>query len=188
MKIGVIDNGGQWTHREWRALKSFEVEAEIFPNNVENSMLDSLDGIVLSGGPASIDTEIQKLGNIKEYVDSHNYPVLGICVGAQFIALNSGGSVGKAIHSEYGRKIVTFSRRESIFYNMPESIVAWESHNDEIKKLPDEYVLCASSDTCSVQAFYHKSRDIFAVQFHPEVNNTEHGNEIFKNFIDVCRK
>ncbi|MEM0140025.1 MAG: GMP synthase subunit A [Ferroplasma sp.] len=188
MKIGVIDNGGQWTHREWRALRSFDIESEIYPNTVESPALDKLDGIVLSGGPASIETEISKLGNIKEYIEEHNYPVLGICVGAQFIALNSGGKVGSAIHPEYGKKIVTFSKMESIFFNMPEKIVAWESHNDEIKNLPDDYVLCASSDTCKVQAFYHKSRDIFAVQFHPEVNNTEHGNDIFKNFIDVCKK
>ena len=113
-------------------------------------------------------------------------PILGICVGAQFIALNSGSIVGKAIHPEYGKKKVTFSRSESIFTGIPRTINAWESHNDEIKDLPDEYILCASSDTCKVQAFYHKTKDIFAVQFHPEVNNTEYGNEIFKNFINVC--
>ena len=188
MKIGVIDNGGQWTHREWRVIRSFGVDSEIYPNTVENTSLDGLDGLVLSGGPASIDSEVGKLGYIKQYIETHSYPILGICVGAQFIALNSGATVSKAIHPEYGKKKVTFIKSESIFTGIPETINAWESHNDEIKNLSDEYVLCASSDTCKVQAFYHKTKDIFAVQFHPEVNNTEHGTEIFKNFIEVCRK
>ena len=188
MKIGVIDNGGQWTHREWRVIRSLDVESIIYPNTVENYKLDNLDGLVLSGGPANIESEIGKLGFIKEYIESHNYPILGICAGAQFIALNSGGKVEKAIHPEYGKKRVNFIRSESIFEKIPENITVWESHNDEIKILPEEYVLCASSDTCKVQAFYHKSKDIFAVQFHPEVNNTEFGTEIFRNFIDVCRK
>ncbi len=188
MKIGVIDNGGQWTHREWRVIKSLDVDAEIYPNTVENNKLDNLDGLVLSGGPASIQSEIGKLGFIKDYIELHNYPVLGICAGAQFIALNSGGTVDKAIHPEYGRKNVVFNRSESIFENIPKNISVWENHNDEIKVLPEEYILCASSDSCRVQAFYHKSKDIFAVQFHPEVNNTEFGTEIFKNFINVCRK
>jgi GMP synthase (glutamine-hydrolysing) len=147
MKIGVIDNGGQWTHREWRVIRSLEVESEIYPNTVESGKLDDLDGLVLSGGPASIETEIDKLGYIKQYIETHNYPILGICVGAQFIALNSGATVGKAKHPEYGRKKITFIKSESIFSTMPQYINAWESHNDEIKNLPDEYVLCASSDT-----------------------------------------
>lgn len=188
MKIGVIDNGGQWTHREWRVIRSLEVESEIYPNTVENEKLDNLDGLVLSGGPASIESEIGKLGHIKQYIETHNYPILGICVGAQFIALNSGSTVTRAVHPEYGRKKVVFIRNESIFSNLPKTINAWESHNDEIKNLQDEYVLCASSDTCEVQAYYHKTKDVFAVQFHPEVNNTEYGTEIFRNFINVCKK
>ncbi|WP_337859978.1 GMP synthase subunit A [Ferroplasma sp.] len=188
MKIGIIDNGGQWTHREWRVVKSLDVDAEIYPNTVGNEKLDGLDGLVLSGGPASIESEVGKLGYIKQYIETHSYPILGICAGAQFIALNSGSTVSKAIHPEYGKKIVTFIRNESIFSNLPKSITAWESHNDEIKNLPGEFILCASSDTCAVQAYYHKTKDIFAVQFHPEVNNTEYGVEIFKNFLDVCKR
>ncbi len=188
MKIDVIDNGGQWTHREWRVLKSFDIDSEILPNNVDNSKLEGLDGIVLSGGPASIETELNKLGNIREYIQTHDYPILGICVGAQFIALNSGGSVGKSIHPEYGKKEVIFSENKSIFYNIPDKIYAWENHNDEIKSISNDYTVCASSDTCHIQAFYHKKKDIFGVQFHPEVNNTQFGTEIFKNFIDRCKK
>ncbi|KJE49675.1 MULTISPECIES: GMP synthase subunit A [Acidiplasma] len=187
MKIGVIDNGGQWTHREWRVLKSFEVDAEIFPNTVDDEKLIDLDGLVLSGGPASIESELSKLGNIKQYIN-HDYPIFGICAGAQFIALNSGGNVSKAVHPEYGKKEVNFYSKGSIFYDIPEKIIVWENHNDEIKSISDDYIICASSDTCRVQAFYHKSRDIFGVQFHPEVNNTEYGTEIFKNFIERCKK
>ena len=74
MKIGVIDNGGQWTHREWRVIRSLEVESEIYPNTVENEKLDNLDGLVLSGGPASIESEIGKLGHIKQYIEMEIIP------------------------------------------------------------------------------------------------------------------
>ena len=74
------------THREWRVIRSLEVESEIYPNTVENEKLDDLDGLVLSGEPASIESEIGKLGHIKQYIETHNYPILGICAGAQFIA------------------------------------------------------------------------------------------------------
>ncbi|SMD31000.1 GMP synthase (glutamine-hydrolysing) [Picrophilus oshimae DSM 9789] len=188
MKIYIIDNGGQWTHREWRTVRDLGVDSTIVPNTVDADVLADADGIILSGGPASIESEMSKLGNIKEYMHRYNYPVLGICVGAQFIAIDSGGRVSKALHAEYGKKIVNFTSKDGIFYNVPDSINAWENHNDEIKSISDDYIICAYSDTCRVQAFYHKNRDIFGVQFHPEVNNTEHGTTIFKNFIEKCRR
>ncbi len=188
MKIYIIDNGGQWTHREWRTVRDLGVESVIVPNTIDADALADADGIVLSGGPASIESEMGKLGNIKDYMHRYNYPVLGICVGAQFIALDSGGIVSKAVHAEYGRKTVNFTSTGGIFYDIPNSINAWENHNDEIKSISNEYNVCAYSDTCKIQAFYHKSKDIFGVQFHPEVNNTEYGTVIFKNFIDRCRR
>lgn len=186
MKISVLDNGGQWTHREWRVLKSLGVETEIVPNTIESSKLDGLDGLVLSGGAPSIVDELDKLGNISAIIDDHDYPILGICAGAHFIALHFGGRVDPGSVPEYGKTEVFFHNNDSIFEGMGEKIIAWENHNDEIKELPADFVVSAYSRNCSVQAFYHREKPIFGVQFHPEVENTENGRIIFMNFIKRC--
>ena len=187
MRIFVVDNGGQWTHREYRSLRDLGVESKIVPNTIRSSELDNVDGLVFSGGAPSIVSELDKLGNIGKFIDDHSYPILGICVGAQFIALHFGGEVGPGTHPEFGRTEVTFTGDESIFKGIPQKITAWENHNDEIKKLPAGFRNIASSKTCGVQAFLHESRPLYGVQYHPEVENTEFGKELFQNFIDACR-
>ena len=188
MKIYVIDNGGQWTHREWKVLRKLGVESEIVQNDVGISVLSDASGIVLSGGAPSIVDEMDKLGVIGKYIDSLNLPVFGICIGAQFIALHFGGKVGRAKVPEFGKTQLSFFNQGGIFKKIPEKTMAWENHNDEITELSQEFELCASSKNCKVQAFYHRVRPIFGVQFHPEVENTEFGKEMFENFISECNK
>ncbi|MEM0158371.1 MAG: GMP synthase subunit A [Thermoplasmataceae archaeon] len=188
MKIYVIDNGGQWTHREYRVLRDLGIDASILPNTSPSSALDDADSIVLSGGAPSIVDELDKLGNIKQYVEDHKFPILGICVGAQFIALNFGGKVGPGAHPEFGKTEVTINNPTGIFLGLPPKITVWENHNDEVKQLPDsDFVITASSKTCPIQGFQHKTRPIYAVQFHPEVEHTQFGRKIFENFIDICK-
>jgi GMP synthase (glutamine-hydrolysing) len=86
MRVYVIDNGGQWTHREWRVLKYLDVDAEIVPNITPIEKIKDADALVLSGGAPSIAYEKQKLGNQGLYLKELTVPILGICVGAQFIA------------------------------------------------------------------------------------------------------
>ncbi|MEM0156700.1 MAG: GMP synthase subunit A [Thermoplasmataceae archaeon] len=188
MKIFVVDNGGQWTHREYRVLRDLGVESRIVPNTVDSQELDSVDGLILSGGAPSIVSELDKLGNIGKFIDDHSYPILGICVGAQFIALHFGGEVGPGVHPEFGRTEVIFSNADRIFSGIPERITAWENHNDEIKRLTEDFQILAWSKTCGIQAFEHRTRPIYGVQFHPEVNNTQFGKELMRNFAESCRK
>ena len=187
MKIYVVDNGGQWTHREYRVLRDLGVETKIVPNTSLSTELDDLDGLVLSGGAPSIASEIDKLGNIGSFINDHSYPILGICAGLHFIALHFGGEVGPGHHPEFGKTEVTISSGDRILAGLPEKIIAWENHNDEVKKLPEDFKVLASSKTCKIQAFAHKTRPIFAVQFHPEVENTQFGRKIFENFVEICR-
>lgn len=187
MKIYVVDNGGQWTHREYRVLRDLDVETKIVPNTSDSSDLDDLDGLVLSGGAPSIASEIDKLGNISSYINDHNYPILGICAGFHFIALHFGGEVAPGIHPEFGRTEVTIHSPGRILQGIPERITVWENHNDEVKRISDDFDVLASSKTCEIQAFEHKSRPIFGLQFHPEVENTQFGKKIFENFIQICR-
>lgn len=188
MKIYVVDNGGQWTHREWRVLKYLGAEASIVPNTTEVEKISDADGIVLSGGAPRIGSETGKLGNVGAYLDKLSVPILGICVGHQYLAVHFGGSAGPARVSAYGKVEVILDKPCELFEGLPEKFVAWESHNDEVQVLPEVMEVLAHSEHCKVEAMRHKSRAIYGVQFHPEVEHTEHGEQIFRNFMSLCRR
>jgi len=187
MKVYVVDNGGQWTHREWRVLKYLNVDTKIIPNTTLLEEIDA-DGLVLSGGAPRIGTESVKLGNIGDYLDSGRFSVLGICVGHQFMAMHFGGETGAAELPEYGKVTVIIDSESRILAGIPKSFIAWESHNDEVKASPKGFKVLAHSENCSVQAMEHEAKPYFGVQFHPEVEHTECGEAIFKNFLEMCRK
>jgi GMP synthase (glutamine-hydrolysing) len=188
MKVAVVDNGGQWTHREWRVLRDLGADARIVANTTPFETLDS-DAIVLSGGAPRIGSEAALLGSTGDYLDKAAIPVLGICVGCQFIAMHFGATAGPADVPEYGKMELAIDDNDEIFSGLPKKFFAWESHNDEVKTpVPKELKILAHSDGCKVQAFKHLSKPFYGVQFHPEVEHTEHGYEIFKNFIALARK
>jgi len=188
MKVYVVDNGGQWTHREWRVLRDLEVNAVIVPNTTEIEKLKDADALVLSGGAPSISYEKYKLGNQPQYLEELEVPILGICVGAQLIAEHFGGECGPAKSPEYGKTEVFIDDEDEIFQGLPPKIIAWESHNDEIKELGDDLISLAHSSTCRYQAIRHRKKAIYGVQFHPEVEHTEYGEEIFRNFLKIARR
>jgi len=185
MKIDVVDNGGQWTHREWRSLDGLGVDSEIISNDTPLEELD-VDGLVLSGGAPRISDEDMDLGKTADYLDRSDFPILGICVGAQYMARHFGGKTGSAESPEYGKAELKVVEKNDLFVDMPEEFIVWESHNDEIKDLGEELILLASSESCPIQAFKHQRRKLYGLQFHPEVDHTEYGEQIFKNFIEEC--
>lgn len=187
MDVCVVDNGGQWTHREWRVLRYLGVNAAIIPNTTPLEAIDT-DALVLSGGAPRIRSDAVKLGRTAEYLDKTEVPILGICVGCQFIAMHFGGTAGPADTPEFGKTELIVDEPGTLFTHLPRRFVVWESHNDEVTlPLPSELRLLAHSETCAMQAFEHTHRPIFGVQFHPEVEHTEHGYDIFKNFLKVCK-
>ncbi|MEM4160503.1 MAG: GMP synthase subunit A [Thermoplasmata archaeon] len=188
MKIYVVDNGGQWTHREWRVLKYLGVETQIVANTTATEKLADADGLLLSGGAPRIGSEMEKLGNVGEYLEKLQIPILGICVGHQYIALHFGGRAGPARVPAYGKVEITVENADELFDGLPRKFVVWESHNDEVQVVPEVLEILASSENCRVEAMKHRKRAIYGVQFHPEVEHTQHGEEIFRNFIKVCRK
>ncbi len=188
MIVYVVDNGGQWTHREWRMLRYLGVDARIIPNTTPLSEIRDADALVLSGGAPSIAYEKHKLGFQGEYLDNLNVPVLGICVGAQFIAEHFGGKSGPAKVPEYGKTEIIVDYENDIFSGLPARFTVWESHNDEIKELGEDLIGLAHSENCKYQAIKHRTRPIYGVQFHPEVEHTEYGAEIFKNFLSVVKR
>jgi GMP synthase (glutamine-hydrolysing) len=188
VKVPVIDNGGQWTHREWRVLRDLDVDSTILPNTTPMAAMGDPDGVVLSGGALSMEGA-DTLGVVGDWLDGATVPVLGICVGHQFLARHFGGTVGKSGSPEFGRvKLEVDAPDHPLFQGLPMSFTVWESHNDQITRLPPDFRPLAHSATCAVQAMAHETRPVFGVQFHPEVEHTEGGREIFRRFLELCRR
>ena len=140
--------------------------------------------LILSGGPASVyadgapklDTKIFELG----------IPTLGICYGAQLLALDLGGRVDKTGAGEYG-KVDMRTSEGSLFATLPEEQTAWMSHRDTVVEPPPGARIVATSEHTPVAAFEDTARNLYGVQFHPEVVHTPHGQDVLKNFLyDVC--
>ncbi len=189
VRIYVVDNGGQWTHREWRTLRDLDVETKIITNNTpfEKIIKNKINGLVLSGGTPRIGLK-DELGNTSKYLEKADFPILGICAGHQFMGRFFGGKVAPSKNPEFGRTELHIVKQNELFDGVPKKSVVWESHNDEVKKLPSNFKILAKSENCKIQAMKHKKKPFYGVQFHPEVEHTEFGEQIFKNFIKICEK
>ena len=187
MKVPVLDNGGQWTHREWRVLRDLGAETRIVPNTTPLSELDA-DGIVLSGGALSLEGTDAPLGRVGEWIDDVTVPVLAICVGHQFLGRYFGGRVARGA-PEFGSVDLTVDRPDDrLFAGLPAHLRVWASHNDQVVDAPPGWSVLAHSAACQVEAMSCPDRPIWGVQFHPEVEHTEGGREIFRHFLDACRR
>ena len=184
--IDVVDNGGQWTHREWRMLRYLKVDTKIIPNDTPVEYMRDLDGLILSGGAARVGLT-GELGNCAEYLKL-DIPILGICAGHQFMARFYGGDARESPEPEFGAmEIELHDGGGKIFAGTNAEQTVWESHNDEVHEVPDNFFITASSPSCKVQGMENKEGDRFGLQFHPEVNDSEFGKEMFENFVQVCR-
>ncbi|MHB1931467.1 MAG: GMP synthase subunit A [Thermoplasmata archaeon] len=184
MRIVVIDNGGQWTHREWRVLRDLGADAQIRPNTAPPAELEA-DGYVLSGGALSLGSS-ETLGRVAEWIDEVKVPVLGICAGHHFLARHFGGAVARGA-PEFGRVDLTLDAPEHpLIQGFPNPWPVWASHNDQVVRPPAEWRILAHSASCAVEAMAHPARPFFGVQFHPEVEHTLRGTELFARFLRLC--
>ena len=190
VRIYVVDNGGQWTHREWRTLRDLDVDTKIVPNTTpfKEISAERVDGLVLSGGAPRMGLQ-KELGNCREYLEKADFPILGICAGHQFIAQFFGGEVKPSKIPEFGKIELTLVKEDkALFKGVPKKSIVWESHNDEVTTLPKDFEVLGKSENCEIQAMHHKEKPFYGLQFHPEVEHTEYGELIFKNFIEICEK
>lgn len=187
MKIPVVDNGGQWTHREYRVLRDLGVESRIVANT-DPTAADGADGVVLSGGALSLEGTDTPLGRVGEWIDRTSVPVLGICVGHQFLGRHFGGRVARAPAPEFGRvELLVDGPGHPMFAGLPDRFQVWASHNDQVAEPPPGWTLLAHSSSCAVEAMAHPTRPIWGMQFHPEVEHSEHGTELLRRFVALCR-
>jgi GMP synthase (glutamine-hydrolysing) len=180
-RIDVVDNHGQFTHLEQRALRDMGVDVETIDNETPPEEVDA-DGLVLSGGP-----DIDRIGNCPAYLEL-DVPVLGICLGMQVIAAELDGRVGSGEYGGYADVTVEITEPEDPLVGSlaPETRV-WASHADEVKEVPTGFARTARSDVCEVEAMSDPGRELYGVQWHPEVAHTEEGEEVFANFLARCQ-
>ena len=187
----VLDFGGQYNQLIARRVRECSVYCEVLPYTTPLSVLREKEpiGIIFTGGPGSVyepdspqaDPEIFRLG----------VPILGICYGCQLLAHNLGGRVTAATDDsarEYGKTETYFDTACKLFRGLPEKGVTWMSHGDYMERVPDGFALTAHSDACPNVAIADEARGFYGVQFHPEVNHTENGTAMLRNFLyEVCR-
>ncbi|MBO8182009.1 MAG: GMP synthase subunit A [Archaeoglobus sp.] len=183
VRIYVVYNYGQYNHLIHRTLRDLDVESKLIQNDTPVEDLRDIDGLVLGGGPT-----IERAGNSFLYLDSLEVPILGICLGLHIIAQHFGGEVRTGEVGEYSEVRINLLRKDELFEGIPESFRVWASHADEVIRIPDGFIHLARSDVCEYEAIKHPKKPIYGIQWHPEVYHSEYGEEIYKNFIAICKR
>jgi GMP synthase (glutamine-hydrolysing) len=190
--VVVLDFGGQYTQLIARRIREQQVFSAVLPctAKVEDILKMEPAGIVLSGGPSSVyDPQAPKCDS---RVLALGIPVLGICYGMQWIAHTLDGKVEKAERREYGRAHLRVDRGgaakdSNLFAGIPESLRIWNSHGDHVLGLPKGFCATGHTDN-AIASMENPDEKIYAVQFHVEVNHTERGTELLRNFLfRVCK-
>ena len=184
-KIIILDFGSQTTQLIGRRVRELDTFCEILPYNKFPKDDPSVIGVILSGSPYSVhDPEAFKV-DLSQFVG--RIPVLGICYGAQFISHTLGGKVEKADSREYGRAhLEKINLYNPLFKGFDRGSQVWMSHGDTITAIPEGFEVIGSTKDVENAAFWNQ-RDIWAVQFHPEVFHTLQGALLLKNFVvDIC--
>jgi len=185
--IVVLDFGSQYTQVIARRIREANVFSSVLPYNSKLSDIRKQNpvGIVLSGGPASVfakDSPKPNPGIFKLGV-----PILGICYGLQLMGKMLGGEVKSSDRREYGRGTLTIERKGTLFSGIPTELSVWNSHGDSLAKLPKGFRALARTENSSYAAIEDSQRKFFGLQFHPEVEHSEKGNVVIKNFLTkVC--
>lgn len=186
-KILIIDFGSQYTQLIARAVREANVYCEILPFQKKIEQDASVKGVILSGSPFSVnDTGAPQVDT--ESITG-NYPVLGICYGAQLSAKNFGGRVAKSNKREYGRAMMKKLKEDELFSGVSEISQVWMSHSDSVLELPEGFSALASTESIPYAAFKANelSNPLYCLQFHPEVYHSAEGKTIIKNFlVNIC--
>lgn len=181
--ILIIDYGSQYNELVARRVRELGVYSELCSfKNVEKYLDDNTLGIILTGGPKSV--YASDAFPLPKIVLEKGLPILGICYGLQLLTYTLGGKVEPLENAEYGNALVTIKDSSSLLLKgIPSSFHVFMSHKDCVTRLPAGFKVTANTKYTPVAVSENKDKKIYGVQFHPEVNNTEYGKQIFKNFL-----
>ncbi len=181
--ILILDFGSQYNQLIARRIREMGVFAEIVPyfEPIEDIIAREPKGIILSGGPASVYLEDAFMIDKKLY--DLGIPVLAVCYGMQLTTHLLGGTVECADKQEFGKAhLILDEPANPLFEGIPNNSQVWMSHQDHVTKLAPGFVQIAHTDSCIATA-YNAEKNIYCVQFHPEVTHTEYGKELYRNFV-----
>lgn len=184
-KILIIDYGSQYSQLIARRIREMEVYCEIKNKIDVNNIDNSIKGIIFSGGPASVYEK--GAPSIDKKIFELNIPILGICYGMQLITYLNGGTVEKSTKREFGKATLEITDvNNPLFSNVPEKSLVWMSHGDHITKMADGFRTIAK--TSSSNAAITNDKNVYALQFHPEVLHSEYGKTMIENFVfNICK-
>ena len=183
----VLDFGGQYNQLIARRVRECNIYCEVHPYTLplEEIKAKNPKGIIFTGGPNSVYGD-DSPRCAKEIFDLE-IPVLGICYGSQLISYLLGGTVKTAPVSEYGKTEVDVDNSSKLFAGVSDKTICWMSHTDYIEQAPADFKITAHTPVCPVAAMENADRNIYAVQFHPEVMHTQEGKRMLSNFVyNVC--
>lgn len=186
----VLDFGGQYNQLIARRVRECGVYCEVKPYTTPLAELKALDpiGIIFTGGPNSVYLDTSP--HVDPDIFTWGVPILGICYGCQLMAHSLDGLVTPAQEDtarEYGKTATQYDTSFPLFQGLPTEGISWMSHGDYMAKVPEGFALAAHTDMCPTAAIADPARGFYGVQFHPEVNHTEHGTQMIRNFLyQVC--
>ena len=189
-RILILDFGGQYNQLIARRVRECHVYCEVHPHSMSLSEIRAFSpaAVIFTGGPHSVYEP--GAPDVDPGIFALGVPILGICYGCQLLAARLGGEVVPAQDAsarEYGKTNTEFDTGSPIFHGLPAQSVTWMSHGDYMARIPEGFSVIARSAACPNAAIGDDSRRFYGVQFHPEVNHTERGLDLLKNFLfRVC--
>ncbi|HEU0243546.1 MAG TPA: glutamine-hydrolyzing GMP synthase [Candidatus Limnocylindrales bacterium] len=181
--VAVLDFGSQFAQLIARRVRELNVYSELLPHDTPLAELEArgVRAIILSGGPNSVYDE----GAPKPHASiwSGRLPVLGICYGAQLMALELGGDVLPTAKREYGPATVQITQPEGLFEGIDREQPVWMSHGDSITRIPEGFTATAQTDSSPYAGLQSPERNLYGIQFHPEVAHTPRGKDVLRNFV-----
>jgi GMP synthase (glutamine-hydrolysing) len=186
-KIFILDFGSQYTQVIARRVRELQVYSEIVRFDIAAAEIakSKANGIILSGGPASVYDK--GAPQVDPQIFSLGIPVLGICYGMQLMAHHLGGQVEFSARREYGPGILHVTNGSLLFDGIGDQLDIWNSHGDKVAALPAGFRAAARTENSKFAAIEDPKRELYALQFHPEVSHTPRGKEILQNFVyHIC--
>ena len=184
----VIDFGGQYNQLIARRVRECGVYCEVRSYQITVEEIKKLNpiGIIFTGGPNSV--YLEKAPKVDPALFDMGIPVLGLCYGSQLMSYSLGGKVESRDETrEYGKTETFYNTNSLIFKGLPQKAISWMSHTDYIAEIPEGFKVTAHTANCPVAAMEDASRKLYGIQFHPEVNHTENGIKMIRNFLyEVC--
>ena len=179
----VVDFGAQYAQLIARRVREHNVYSEIVPHTITAAEVARRQpaAIILSGGPKSV--HVEGAPSLDAAIYDAGVPILGICYGAQLIAQQLGGEVGRGSRGEYGRTRLTATANSTLLKGLPTEQDVWMSHFDAITRVPDGFIGVASSPEAPVAVLENDTRRIWGVQYHPEVVHSPFGADVMKRFL-----